>query len=621
MCGIAMALLANNREKTELSLARMIQALRHRGPDDQGTLVFSLDNGGWSVGLGNTRLAILDLSPAGHQPMQDPETGNWIVFNGEIYNFQEIRRDLESRGCTFRSQTDTEVVLKAYAAQGSDCLSALRGMFAFAIWNAREQSLFFARDRLGVKPLYYYHTANAFLLASEVRALLASGCVPRQLSLPGLDSHLALGAVQDPLTIIDGIFALPAGHYGLWQKGRLTRHVYWTPPLQVDEEKEHWPRQRVVEELRQVLEESVRLRLISDVPLGAFLSGGIDSSAIVSLMRRASPVAPCSVSIVFAEREFSEAIYMRQVAERFSTQHREVVLTPDDMLASLPGALNAMDQPTFDGVNSYVVSKYTRQAGLTVALSGVGGDELFGGYPSSFIEAGRLQALVQWTPGPVGRGVGKAINLALRDNDRGRKLERWFARRDLSGGAYFLVRELFSAADRRRLAPALGALNLPGQIVDQAADGFNNISVLELTHYLRNVLLRDTDFMSMAVALEVREPFLDHRLVEYVLRLPGSVKRNGARPKSLLVEAVGDLPVEVQQRRKQGFVLPFAQWLRGPLRAEVEATLLEPMNDDVLGFDALEVQEVWKRYLSGRGHWVRPWAIYVLLQWYSRYLK
>ena len=621
MCGIAIVLMHNSPSEEKVVLGGMIRALKHRGPDDEGILLLPTSANGWQVGLGHTRLSILDLSSAGHQPMQDPETGNWIVFNGEIYNFQEVRHDLESRGYTFRTQTDTEVILKAYAAYSVECLPLLRGMFAFAIWNAREQSLFLARDRMGVKPLYYCHTRDAFLFASEVRALLASGCVPRQLSMAGLDSYLALGAVQDPLTIIENVYAFPAGHYGLWQNGTLTTQVYWQPPLQVDDAKTHWPRQKIVEELRNILEELVRLRLISDVPLGVFVSGGIDSSAIVSLMCRASSVPPCSVSVVFPEHKYSETVYMRQVVQQFSTQHREVMLTEGDMLASLPDALTAMDQPTFDGVNTYIVSKHARQAGLKVALSGIGGDELFGGYANSFITARRLQALVQWTPGLVGRAVGAALNLVLGDNDRGRKLERWFARRDLPRGAYFLVRELFPGADRHRLMPALDALNPSCEIIAQADDVFNNISMLELTHYLKNVLLRDTDFMSMAVGLEVREPLLDHRLVEFVLSLPGLLKSIGVHPKSLLVEAIGDLPVAVQHRPKHGFVLPFAQWLRGPLRAEVEAVMLEPMHNSPLGIATAEVQRVWERYLAGRGNWVRPWALYVLHRWLMQNLE
>jgi asparagine synthase (glutamine-hydrolysing) len=624
MCGIVGSLVLDCCP-IKPHLENMTLALSHRGPDDAGMELLPAGNNGHRLGLGHRRLAILDLSPAGHQPMQDPDTGNLIVFNGEVYNFQDIRRELEGQGHRFRSQTDTEVILKAYARYGLKCLHRLRGMFAFCLWDAQRQRLFLARDRLGIKPLYYYHTSDRFLFSSEVRGLLASGLVPRQLSLAGLDSYLALGAVQDPLTMIEHVYALPAGHYGIWQDGKFTVHTYWKLPTQVNEEWEHRPRRKIVEHLRELLEESIRLRLISDVPLGAFLSGGVDSSAIASLMTRASPMPPQTVSIVFPEQEFSEAPYMRLIAQRFGSVHREIVLTAEELFETLPEALAAMDQPTFDGINTYIVSKYTRQGGLTVALSGVGGDELFGGYPS-FLWAPRLERLRQWVPGPVKYGVGALFQQALRHNDRARKLGRWFQDRDLDGCAYFLVRELFSPGDRRYLVPVLNSdVGQPNRaVLDESAslDNWNRVSALELSHYMRNVLLRDTDNMSMAHGLEVRLPFLDHRLVEFMLSLPGDVKVAGNQPKALLVEAIGDLPPEIMSRRKQGFTLPFSMWLRDQLKEEVETVLLGTVGAGAFRevLDQTAVHGTWRRFLSGKGVWVRPWALYVMQQWCARHL-
>jgi asparagine synthase (glutamine-hydrolysing) len=316
---------------------------------------------------------------------------------------------------------------------------------------------------------------------------------------------------------------------------------------------------------------------------------------------------------------------MRRITRRFKTQHTEVVLTAEDMLETLPEALAAMDQPTFDGINTYIVSKHTRQAGLTVALSGIGGDELFGGYPS-FLWAPRLERLRQRVPGPVRSAVGAIVQQALHHNDRARKLGRWFQNRDLDGGAYFLIRELFSPGDRRHLVPELnGDVGQSTRaVLDESTslDAWNCVSVLELSHYMRNVLLRDTDNMSMAHALEVRAPLLDHQLVEFMLSLPGDVKATGNQPKSLLVEAIGDLPPEIVSRRKQGFILPFSTWLQGQLREEVETTLVEDSGATSLRevLDRTTVHAVWRRFLSGKGAWVRPWALYVLHQWCNRHL-
>jgi asparagine synthase (glutamine-hydrolysing) len=328
---------------------------------------------------------------------------------------------------------------------------------------------------------------------------------------------------------------------------------------------------------------------------------------------------------VFPEQEFSEAPYMRLSAEHFCTEHTEITLTAEDLLGTLPEALAAMDQPTFDGINTYIVSKYTRQAGLTVAFSGTGGDELFAGYPS-FLQAPRLTWIREWVPEVVGRVVGTAIRGTFADSDRGRKLRRWLQNCDLDGNAYLLVRELFSPSDRLSLAPRLGGeISSPhAALVEPAAqDAINRLSLLELTHYLRNVLLRDIDSMSMAHALEVRVPFLDARLVEFVLKLPGGLKVGRKQPKSLLVEAVGDLPSAVVSRRKQGFTLPFARWLRsGELRTEVEETLFQTTKTTLRReiFDERAVQDVWTRFLGGKGTWIRPWALYVLQQWCTRHL-
>lgn len=596
---------------------RMCQAMVHRGPDSAG--FYSARN----IALGMRRLRVIDLA-TGEQPIFNENGTIAIVFNGEIYNYVDLRRDLEALGHRFSTSSDTECIVHAYEEWGFDCPSHLRGMFAFAIWDAGHQRLFLARDRLGIKPLYYHRGPGIFLFASEVRALLASSVVPRKLSPPGLLSYLALGAVQDPLTIIDSIFSLPPGHYAIWDGQTLAIHQYWSV-ANAFRPSRPLPRQEIIGQLRELLEESVRLHLVSDVPLGVFLSGGIDSSAMVSLACRVSNRAPHTVSVVFPEEEFSEASFMRRVSKEFSTEHNEIVLSGTDMLRELPAALSAMDQPTFDGVNTYIVAKQARKAGLTVALSGVGGDEMFGGY-STFKNVARLNALRRYLPPLASHASAALARRVLRDTDQARKLARWLDGHDLDGEAYLLTRELFGPDDRRLLSPTMADHNsarkseltpLP------RLDVSNLVSARELSHYMPNVLLHDTDVMSMAHSLEVRVPFLDHRLVEFVASLSGEVKSDGRRPKPLLVEAIGDsLPTEIAQRPKIGFTLPLASWLGGPLRSTVEETLLDSHFGGQAG-DALDpaaTGAVWQRFCDGKGTWVRPWALYVLKVWSERHL-
>src|SRR5688500_1546779 len=354
--------------------------LRHRGPDDQG--VWRLGFPGGEVSLGNTRLAIIDTSAAGHQPMLDPQTGNCITYNGETYNFKSLAETIRLNP---RSASDTEVVLHAYRAYGTDVFSKLRGMFALAIWDNEKRELFLARDRFGIKPLYYYTSNNLFVFASELRAMLASGLVPRNLSKAGLDSYLATGSIAAPLTIVEGVRQLLPGHY-LRVKTTERGNIECTTTMFANDRcvtlARPETRTAAVAQLRAELEESIRLHLVSDVPLGVFLSGGMDSSTLVALMSKVSDARPKTFSVVFEETDLSEENYSRLVAQRFQSDHCEIRLSEERLLEMLPHAIAALDQPTMDGINTFVVSKAVKNAGVTVALSGLGGDELFGGYPS-----------------------------------------------------------------------------------------------------------------------------------------------------------------------------------------------------------------------------------------------
>ena len=615
MCGIAGIIVAEPGRLDPRSVVEpMEMRLTHRGPDDRG---FFASNPG-RCALAHTRLSILDLSPAGHQPMSTPDGRYWIVFNGEIYNYRQLRRELEQTGETFASQTDTEVILRLYARHGAGCLDRLRGMFGFSIWDNQRQQLVLARDPFGIKPIYYHVAKNSFAFASEVRALLASRMLPRKLSLDGLVSYLQFGSVQDPLTIVDGMRSLLPGHYLVVEREEdavRVKEVSYSNrlnpvPLISD-------RREAVAVLRQILEESLRLHLISDVPLGAFLSGGIDSSALVALMSRVADEKPKTFSVVFAENGFSEATHARFVAKTFGTEHREILLSEENLLRLLPSALEAMDQPTMDGINTYVISKAVREAGITVALSGLGGDELFAGYPS-FRRMWQLRKMAL-LPQPLRRSAS-AFGRAL-SNGSVRRRKFWdLVESDCSPSAvYSISRELFAPAEIHALLRQKSHRSVR-RGCDGKTDIINEISTHELRGYMANTLLRDTDQMSMAHALEVRVPFVDPIVVLNVLGLPGAWKMDSRRPKPLLLDAVGDLlPEEVWRRRKMGFTLPFERWLGSGLKAELDRDLLgkDVLIGPVLSSDYVRL--VWDAFKRNPRQvpWSRPWALYVLNRWCS----
>jgi asparagine synthase (glutamine-hydrolysing) len=607
------------------------RALAHRGPDDEGIELLPLaGNAEFCVGLGSRRLSIQDLSPAGHMPMKDSATGNWIVFNGEIYNFQVLRRDLQKLGHQFCSHGDTEVLLKAYAQWGETCLDRFVGMFAFALWDARKERLFLARDRLGVKPLYYYASPGLFLFGSEIRALLASRLISRRVDMTGLASYLAFGAVQDPFTIIEGVRSLHPGHTLVWENSQTETRMYWcltevaSRPTSTDNLSE------AAKTVRDLIQQAVSQRLISDVPIGAFLSGGVDSSSVVAIASEVSPKPIETFSVVFGDTKFCEATYSNQVARGFGCHHHQIELTETQLLEEIPYVLDSLDQPTVDGVNTYVIARAAKEAGVTVALSGLGGDEIFAGY-SSFLSVPRMisfRCYAGWLA-LVGRGF-----TALLGGSETNKLSKFLAMagNDYYGGhPHFLSRALFLPGAVRTLlgregtkdGNVLAAWNDAG-LVERVRnlDPVNQVSALEASTYLANTLLRDTDCMSMAVSLEVRSPLLDHRLWEYVLPLAGSLKLDSKLPKPLLLRAVGEqLPSEIYMRRKMGFTLPFQRWLADGLRPTLERELLkDPLGEDV-PLEPRAMADVWKAFLAGRTNWSRPWALFALKQWIRRNIE
>ena len=683
MCGICGAVdFAEPAQSLEL-VERMTPTMAHRGPDDAGYL----DRG--PIALGMRRLSIIDLE-GGHQPIFNEDGRVGVVLNGEIYNFRELTTQLKDRGHTFRTRADSEVVAHAYEEWGQDCVERLQGMFALAIWDGRTggaETLLLARDRLGIKPLYYYaqsarfrvsssefqvngnqtdsaesavrqegrdlgseletgnpqlKTGDVFVFASEVRTLLASGVVPRKLSRDAVESYLLFGSVSEPMTLIDGVLSLPPGHRMTITTGsepgsnnlvRISRYWSIAAAPSRNGHRAVTDTASAAKRVRSLLEESVRGHLIADVPVGVFLSSGIDSTALAALAsREVSGVH--TFTVAFPEDQFSEATMARRTAERLGTTHQELMLSGDEMLARLGEAIGALDLPTMDGINTYFVSAGARAAGLKVALSGLGGDEVFGGY-STFRRTPRYQRLAQ-AGNAVPGGVRSAMATAVAEaggrfvrGDAARKLAALWQDSGSLPDPFYFGRLLFTP-------PQVSGLMNEAQPAEHESlwwhwlaesvaearqlDSFAAVSCLEAQSYLVNTLLRDTDSMSMAHSLEVRVPFLDHPLVEFVTHLPQEIKMakgNGRGvPKALLVAALADLlPAEVVQQSKRGFTFPWAAWLRGPLKQQIEKGLAElsPALAEVL--DAKAAQDVWRDYLDEKTTWSRPWSLYVLNEW------
>ena len=639
MCGIA-GLLAPQDRVSHSVLKDVSSALTHRGPDDEGIETLPVNfNPRLSLGLVHRRLSIIDLSPAAHQPMQDKASNNWIVFNGEIYNHRDIRKELASHGHTFDSQSDTEVILKAYTQWGQDCLGRLRGMFAFGIWDQRHSRLFLAVDRFGIKPLYYSALGkDRFLFCSEVRAALRTQQLKPDINRAALSSFLAYGAVQAPLTMVKGLVALLPGHCLTYecQNGTIHTQQYWSPSYSMSVG--HNPRPGVTKEnLPDAIRRAVRDHLVSDVPLGIFLSGGVDSSALAILVSQTPGIGSLkSFSVSFTEPEYSESRYSRIIAKQIGCDHDEIVVSEEELYRSLPAALTAMDQPSIDGINTYIISRAVREAGIKAVLSGQGGDEVFGGY-NSFTRIPRAAQALAWTDRFLSsaqlRRLARSIVRLSKGSIFGVK-----AAQSLLAGAdpvalYLISRQLFSPETQRRLAPDhLGERMYDGLSHNahewlrqeiRGLDLFNTVSLLELRCYLANMLLRDSDTMSMAHGLEIRVPFLDHEIVSNVFAQNASDKFHSHIPKPLLISTVAKaLPTSIYQRPKMGFTFPWDIWLRQRLRPEVEATLHDSPAIEKLGLSANEIMSLWNAF-SRRDPsitWSRIWAIYSLLSWSDRHL-
>ena len=619
MCGIAGAYYWNESNCSTAAVERMNAQMSHRGPDASG--IFQDRN----LVLGHRRLSIIDLQEASNQPFLSENNRYALVFNGEIYNFKAIKEKLSD--FHFRTDSDTEVILAAYQKWGKDCLQQFNGMFDFALWDSQKEELFVARDRMGIKPLYFYQDEHCFAFASELRALLQSDLVPRQLNRRALSDYLRYQTVQGPDCMIEGVHLLDAGSYLVLTQDELKKEVYWKPETQKGRANYSDYEQNKAS-VRSLFFEAVERRMLADVPLGAFLSGGIDSSAIVAAMSEISKGSIDTFSVVFDEAAYSEAEFSDLVAKKFQTKHHQINLSANHLLDSIPEALNSMDHPSGDGVNTYVVSKATKEAGITVALSGLGGDEVFSGYPifkqmPELMEKGWLQS---W-PKDIRKGVGSLLQ-KIKPALRTEKLAAWLQ------SDYFDLAHLYPVGRQlmfdRRMNKLLKDSLQPNRIAQQANQllGFkqaltelplqSRISVLEFKTYMQHVLLRDADQMSMAHALEVRLPFLDHQLIEYVLNVPDHQKL-GAYPKSLLIDSLdGLLPKEVYLRKKMGFVMPWEEWMKKELRPFCEEQLDFLKQTDL--FHAAELDRLWHTFQKNSKlvSWVSIWSLVVLAYWMQR---
>ena len=607
MCGIAGICSQAGRPASEIETAmrRMISGIKHRGPDDDGFKILSTprtDDG--LTAIANTRLAILDLSPAGHQPMSDSGTDNWIVFNGEIYNHLEIRAEIGGRVGRWHSTSDTETILQAYRLWGRDCIQKLRGMFAFAIWDAAGGKLWCARDRLGIKPFYYCAQPDTLLFASEVRALLASGRLPAELDHPGLAGYVRFGAVPEPYTLLNGVQSLPAGHWMTVHAGRIEKiEAYWRP------EPRHptVARESVVGEIRKELERAVREHLISDVPVACFLSGGIDSSVVTGIAAKEFGRRLQTFTLGFHEITSDESACAEAVARKCGTTHHLVRLSQDEVAAQVPVAVGAVDVPTMDGASTFIISKAVADRGFKVVLSGLGGDELFGGYPT-FPRAAWAE---RWAPS-LGLLPSSIRALAVGGGNKGRRAAELLDRNASLSARYASLRALWSQDDLERM----GLADAPdwGDTVDGDAPLASRVSVLELTGYMRSVLLRDSDALSMAHGLELRVPFLDHKLVETCLKFGLADQDGSVLNKAWLLKTAGDLlPQGIVGRPKQGFILPMAEWMRGPLKGFVGEGLA--VIDGLEALPKVKTVRLLDDFRRGRLHWSRVWQFVVLGHW------
>jgi len=643
MCGITGAYVYGQQEPalSEGLLLTMANMMVHRGPDDVG-IYLTPDR---RLGFGFRRLAIIDLTPAGHQPMSNEDATVWIVFNGEIYNHAEHRPALQARGHIYRSRTDTETIVHLYEEYGEDCVHYLRGMFAFAIWDQKRQRLFLARDRIGIKPLYYTQQDGAFIFGSEIKAILAYPRIKRELNHEALYHYLTFMIPPAPLTMFQGIYKLPAGYrMTVDASGNTKQEQYWDAIVPASKRLE--PDEYYAEQIRELLKESIRLRTMSDVPFGVFLSGGIDSSTNVALMAECTGQPINTFSVGFKQYDaYNELQYARQVAKQFKTNHYEVIIDHRDALDYVPQLVRSQDEPIADWVciPLYFVSKLARDSRVIVVQVGEGSDELFCGYPS-YLQSLRRQLLwpyISRVPNPVWKTATEICRMLERIGIApARRGQHLLQRLSVEDGLFWGGAIVFRNVEKDVLLNMpfwksfqqknghLDSVKVPYSFYERlknhksAADPLECMIYIELKQRLPELLLMRVDKITMSASIEARVPFLDHRLVEFTMSIPMEVKIRGRQTKALLKRAVtGLIPDNIIHRPKQGFAAPVAEWFRNELADEVKTALLEGQMVKEGYFNTAYVQELIGVHQRGLDNCaVKLWNLYNLEMWYRYWI-
>jgi len=598
MCGIV-GCYSKVVSREEFSSA--LNVIAHRGPDDEG--IFAIKD---NFLFGHRRLAIIDLSPKGHQPMHSNDGNYTIIYNGEVYNFREEREILIAKGYAFNSHTDTEVILNQYIEYGIDFLMRLRGMFGLAIYDKNQNKVIVARDRMGIKPIYYYHDHNTFAFASELKSLKEFKSVSTEKNPQAISAFLQMGSLPFPLTLNKHIHYLEPGSYLEWNGNNELKKAQY---FKIEANK----RQGLVyadevKKLRFLLQEAVSIRTMSDVPFGAFLSGGIDSSVVVALMKLSGVEDLKTFSISFDDKKYSESYFAEIVAKKFKTDHHTFIVQPSDVKKEFHNIVSLMDSPTVDGINTYFVSKFTRESGVIMAMSGLGGDELFGGY-DTFARLPQLVSAKRKTRLVPNVLLNQTAHLLKKDKYKKLAQHLTSSSNDYAS-AYLALRGLLTAKTAADIMTVDATFNCAEYLENLLSeftykDEADITSYFEARVYMHNQLLRDTDIMSMAHSLEARVPLIDQKLVEFAYSLPPEFRKG----KRMLIDAmVNELPQEVYNRPKQGFLFPFPVWMKKEVKAEVQELIF--MKNDYLKADAVE--KLWKGFMSDKVHWSRVWQIAVL---------
>jgi asparagine synthase (glutamine-hydrolysing) len=605
MCGIV-GIIGLNKGVSSSKIHDMNKRIEHRGPDAEG---FFIEDG---IALGHRRLSIIDLSSGANQPLFDHSNRYVIVFNGEIYNYQDVKSELDYN---WSSNSDTEVILAAYIKWGKACLEKLNGMFAFAIWDKVEQELFIARDRLGVKPLYYSFVNGVFVFASEIRSILASEILEAKIDENNLSEYLRFLSIATPKTLIKDLFQLCPGHYLILKHNGFSIQRYWSlldkpvPNLS--------NRQAVLKACKLQFVDAVKSRMVADVKVGAFLSGGIDSSAVVAVMAGLSKDPIDTFSIVFNEKQYDESEYSQFVAKKYKTNHQAFLMKPADLIPNLDPFFKSMDNPTVDGINTYMISQLVAKTGIKVVLTGIGGDELFAGYVG--FERWKSFQKFSWVfKVPIFKPLLSVIN-TVKKSRASLKLSDMFDSSSADLMAFYAnSRSVYFKNELNYLLDKPILKNDSWLDLNQTKKFpvLSQYSIAELSHYTLDVLMKDTDQMSMAWALEVREPFFDYKLIEFVLKLDDKNKFKKGSPKHLFVEAMGDLlPPEIVNRTKKGFTFPWNFWLRNELKPYCEEAL-DSLSKRQL-FKPEGIQYLWHSFLNNKQAltWLHIWGLVVLEKW------